>query len=55
MPVVIVTANEDEALASSTFNMGAFDYVRKPFDLAVLERIVGAALGHRRITEEKAP
>jgi CheY-like chemotaxis protein len=49
VPVVIVTANEDETLARSTLSAGAFDYVKKPFDFTVLERIVGAALGHRRV------
>lgn len=45
--VIIVTANDDVALAQRTLAGGAFDYVVKPFTLEGLERIVGAAIGHR--------
>ena len=48
VPVVIVSANEDEDLARSLITTGAFDYVKKPFDVALVERIVAAAVGHRR-------
>ena len=34
LPVIMVTANEDVTLARETLNIGAFDYVAKPFDLA---------------------
>ena len=47
VPVIIVTANDDVALAQRTLAAGAFDYVVKPFTLEGLERIVGAAIGHR--------
>jgi CheY-like chemotaxis protein len=46
VPVVFVTANEDESLARSLLSTGAFDYIKKPFEFAVVERIVGAAVGH---------
>jgi CheY-like chemotaxis protein len=45
LPIIIVTANADAAVALSTLAQGAFDYVLKPFTLEGLERIVGAALG----------
>jgi CheY-like chemotaxis protein len=45
--VVMVTANEDEARARALLAHGAFDYIRKPFDLTVLERAVLAAVAAR--------
>jgi DNA-binding response OmpR family regulator len=47
VPVIMVTANTDEAAARRTLKRGAFDYLPKPVDLAVLERTVGAALAAR--------
>jgi len=44
VPVIMVTANEDEAMARDTLAIGAFDYVAKPFDFEHLDRIVAAAL-----------
>jgi two-component system, OmpR family, response regulator MprA len=46
LPVIMVTANEDVALARETLQIGAFDYVAKPFDFAYLERTVSAGLLH---------
>jgi CheY-like chemotaxis protein len=45
LPVVVLSGNQDADLARRTLGNGAFDYVQKPFDIMVLERIVGAALG----------
>jgi CheY-like chemotaxis protein len=45
--VVMVTANQDEGTARQMLARGAFDYVPKPFDLGMLERIVGAAAARR--------
>jgi CheY-like chemotaxis protein len=45
VPVVMVTALEDEGRARRLLNSGAFDYVRKPFDLRMVERVIVAALG----------
>ena len=45
-PVIMVTANEDIALARRTLQLGAFDYVAKPFDFTHLDRTVTAALVH---------
>jgi CheY-like chemotaxis protein len=47
IPVVMVTANQDEEAARLTLAMGAFDYVRKPFDVDVLARVLQAALVYR--------
>jgi two-component system nitrogen regulation response regulator GlnG len=44
VPVIVVTANTDVDVARGTLVRGAFDYVRKPFDLAVLARAVAAAV-----------
>jgi CheY-like chemotaxis protein len=44
LPVVIVTANADVDVARGTLGQGAFDYVRKPFELDVLARVVAAAI-----------
>jgi DNA-binding response OmpR family regulator len=44
VPIIMVTANEDVALARQMLKLGAFDYVSKPFDFAHLDRVVTAAL-----------
>jgi len=44
LAVIMVTANEDAALARETLQLGAFDYVGKPFDYVYLDRAVSAAL-----------
>jgi DNA-binding response OmpR family regulator len=48
VPVVMVTANQDEEAARLMLTGGAFDYLPKPFELDVLERIVGAAVASRQ-------
>jgi len=45
IPVVMLTGLDDEALARSTLQMGAVDYIRKPFDLGRLGTVVLAAIG----------
>lgn len=44
VPVVIVSGNRDVERARSLLRMGAFDYLTKPFELPVLERVVMAAV-----------
>jgi DNA-binding response OmpR family regulator len=46
--VVMVTAQQDEEAGRQLLAQGAVDYVQKPCDLDVLERIVGAAVALRR-------
>src|SRR5262245_527466 len=49
--VIMVTANEDVALAREMLSIGAFDYVAKPFDFEHLHRmVVTAVLASRRQT-----
>jgi two-component system, response regulator, stage 0 sporulation protein F len=45
LPVIMLSGNQDVDLARRTLGNGAFDYIQKPFDIMILERIVGAALG----------
>jgi len=47
LPIIVVSANEDADLGRGTLADGAFDYVRKPFDLEVLAPILSAALVYR--------
>jgi DNA-binding response OmpR family regulator len=42
--VVMLTGNGDEDLARRLLRAGAFDYVRKPFELDLLEGVVAAAV-----------
>ena len=44
LPVIIVTARADTALAQRTRALGAFEYVTKPFEFSRLEQVVNAAL-----------
>jgi len=53
--VIMVTANEDVALARTTLKLGALDYVAKPFDFAYLERSVVAGLAHAGAPSRSAP
>ncbi len=43
--VVMVTAIEDEELAGLSLQLGAVDYIRKPFELDHVDRVVLSALG----------
>jgi DNA-binding response OmpR family regulator len=42
--VVMLTGNGDEELARGLLRAGALDYVRKPFDLRLLEQVVATAV-----------
>jgi len=44
LPVIIVTARSDQALAQQTRTLGAFEVVIKPFEFSHLARVVTAAL-----------
>jgi DNA-binding NtrC family response regulator len=44
LPVIMVTANADEANAKTTLREGAFDYVMKPLTVERLREVVAAAL-----------
>jgi CheY-like chemotaxis protein len=44
VPVIVVTANTDVDVARGTLIRGAFDYLRKPFHIDMLARVVAAAI-----------
>lgn len=44
LPVIMVTGNANLDVARDTLTRGAFDYLRKPFNLDVLDRVVAAAV-----------
>jgi len=44
VPIVMLTGNADADLARRFLRKGAFDYVAKPFQLDVLERVVATAV-----------
>jgi DNA-binding NtrC family response regulator len=43
IPVIMVTANTDNALAAEAIKGGAFSYIPKPFNLKYLEHLIVAA------------
>jgi two-component system, NtrC family, nitrogen regulation response regulator NtrX len=43
LPVIMVTANVDEAIATTTLREGAFDYVMKPVHITRLREVLAAA------------
>jgi DNA-binding response OmpR family regulator len=45
LPVVILSGNQDVELTRRALENGALDYIQKPFDIAVLARVVAAAIG----------
>jgi two-component system nitrogen regulation response regulator GlnG len=54
VPIVIMTAHGDLSTAVAAVRNGAFDYLTKPFDLAVAERVIESALKHGTRPAEKA-
>ena len=44
LPVIMVTVNEDVETTSRLLQLGAADYVPKPFDLDYLEQAIGIQL-----------
>jgi CheY-like chemotaxis protein len=44
LPVIVITANDDNALAATAIAGGAFSHVQKPFDLRYLDHLLAAAL-----------
>lgn len=53
--VIMVTANDDVALAREMLKLGALDYVSKPFDFDYLERSVMAGLVHAGVRMPERP
>ncbi|HZF07069.1 MAG TPA: response regulator [Patescibacteria group bacterium] len=48
VPIVMLTGNADADLARRFLRRGAFDYIAKPFQLDVLERVVATAVAFGR-------
>ncbi len=46
VPIVIMTAYGELSTAVAAVRNGAFDYLTKPFDLAVAQRVIESALRH---------
>ena len=47
IPVIIITANPDNAIAAEVLRRGAFSFFPKPFDLRYLDHLTAAALSER--------
>jgi DNA-binding response OmpR family regulator len=45
--VIMISGVSDEALAIQSIDLGAFDYVRKPFEFSRLDRVVALSLATR--------
>ena len=44
VPIIMLTANTDTAIARDSLRRGAFDYIAKPFDVERLKTVLDAAL-----------
>ncbi|MGD8563744.1 MAG: response regulator [Desulfarculaceae bacterium] len=51
--VIIITGHGTIETAVSAIKMGALDFITKPFAPWLLKQVVGRALGHRRLKEER--
>lgn len=49
LPVIFITASNDSTTAIDAMQLGAFDYLTKPLNLATLNRLVERALETRRL------
>lgn len=52
-PVIIISGIDDQAHARGLMNLGAFDYLLKPFSLEHVERSVNRAIGYRHRASSK--
>ncbi len=55
MPVILMTAYADIEGAMSAVSQGAYDYLAKPIEPNELRRMLGEAIGRRRLAEVKKP
>ena len=49
---IMITGLVDREIARQTMRMGAFDYLIKPFDVALLPDLIAAALSHREYLQQ---
>ncbi len=54
LPVIVVTAFGTVETAVEAMKLGAFDFIRKPFDPSELQIVIERALRHRRLVRENA-
>jgi len=47
IPVLMITANTDNALAAEAIKLGALSYIPKPFNLKYLDHLIAAAWSRR--------
>jgi DNA-binding response OmpR family regulator len=53
--VIIITGNADKDSAILAVRYGAFDYIEKPFDMAILSKTVMRAIGKKALLDEMRP
>ncbi|MDH5323910.1 MAG: response regulator [Gammaproteobacteria bacterium] len=54
VPVIMITALDDSSSAARCIDMGAEDYLTKPFDPTLLKARVGACLERKRLHDKEA-
>jgi putative two-component system response regulator len=54
VPVIMITALDDSASAARCIDMGAEDYLTKPFDPTLLKARIGACLERKRLHDQEA-
>jgi phosphoserine phosphatase RsbU/P len=52
VPVLMITAYDNEQLLQEAFQAGAFDYIRKPFTVTELDVRLQQAMKHKKIIDE---
>jgi len=55
LPVVIITAFSTWDNAVEAMRLGAYDYIKKPFDTSNIESVVGRALDARHVSDPAEP
>lgn len=54
VPVLMMTAYDNEQLLQEALQAGAFDYIRKPFTVTELDVRLQQAMKHKKIIDDKA-